>query len=189
MFNLFNFFKLRSLKQLVLFNIILISVVIGPVYSEELGFTEAKIKTAYLYNFLNFLEWPDDSNYDKHICVIGHKEDYHDAIFSIREKTLNGRNIVVDEYEQVKDMQDVINCQLVFITEEATHRQKMIVNIIKEKNILTVGESRGFIDHGGIINFITKENNVRFEINLAAAREANIRIPSTILRIATRIIK
>jgi hypothetical protein len=51
--------------------------------------------------------------------------------------------------------------------------------------ILTIGDTKGFGESGVMINFLTKENKVRFEINLAAARRAGLKISSKLLSLAT----
>jgi hypothetical protein len=55
---------------------------------------------------------------------------------------------------------------------------------VRGKSILTVGETEMFTRQGGIINFITVDNKVRYEINLDAARRADLDISSKLLRLA-----
>jgi hypothetical protein len=50
--------------------------------------------------------------------------------------------------------------------------------------VLTVGESDQFTDQGGVINFVEKQGKIRLEINLAAARLANLQISSKLLSVA-----
>jgi hypothetical protein len=50
--------------------------------------------------------------------------------------------------------------------------------------VLTVGESEGFLERGGMINFVVKGKNVRLEINLVAAEAAGLKISSRLLAIA-----
>jgi hypothetical protein len=46
----------------------------------------------------------------------------------------------------------------------------------------------GFLESGGAINFIIKDEKVCFEINNAAAKRAGLEIRSQLLRLAQRII-
>ena len=50
--------------------------------------------------------------------------------------------------------------------------------------VLTVGESSQFTRNGGIINFMKKENTVRFEVDLNAAQLARLQISSKLLKVA-----
>jgi hypothetical protein len=49
---------------------------------------------------------------------------------------------------------------------------------------LTVGEAEGFAISGGVINFYTQNNKLRFEINPDAAERAGLRISSQLLRLS-----
>jgi hypothetical protein len=52
-----------------------------------------------------------------------------------------------------------------------------------------VGEMPGFLEAGGIMNFLMEDNKVRFEVNAAAAKHAKLKIRSQLLRLAKRVIE
>jgi len=60
---------------------------------------------------------------------------------------------------------------------------------LKGSPILTIGESDGFLESGGIINFLMEDEKVRFEINNTAAKQARLKIRSKLLRLAQRVIE
>jgi len=62
---------------------------------------------------------------------------------------------------------------------------------VEGRNILTVSESKGFVDEdGGMVNFVVdKNNNVKFEINQKVASEAGLRIHSSLLRVAVNVVR
>ena len=55
---------------------------------------------------------------------------------------------------------------------------------IKGTSVLTVSEAENFLEKGGVINLIRKEQNLRLGINLAAAGQAKLRISSNLLSVA-----
>ena len=63
-----------------------------------------------------------------------------------------------------------------------------IVRALSGLPVLTVGEIDGFLESGGIINFIMEDEKVRFEINNTSARESELEIRSKLLRLAKRVI-
>jgi hypothetical protein len=160
----------------------------SPGAAVEKDFPEAKIKAAYLFNFLRFIEWPPGSVIDTHICVIGQKNGYQEAFKSLRSQSLNDQRIVIRELDDIDNPQTLLSCQIIFLTSVASHRQKMVFNTLKGSKTLTVGENSGFVRQGGMINFIEKDSKIRFEINLRTANEAGLRITSKILRIADLVI-
>jgi len=55
--------------------------------------------------------------------------------------------------------------------------------------VLTVGETDGFVGVGGMIGFLLQDNRVRFEINLAAAESARLKIGSRLLMLAQTVVR
>jgi hypothetical protein len=54
--------------------------------------------------------------------------------------------------------------------------------------VLTVGETAGFLDAGGIIDFLLEDNKLRFEVNLDTAESADLKIGSRLLVLAQRVV-
>jgi hypothetical protein len=51
------------------------------------------------------------------------------------------------------------------------------------------GESWGFLDLGGRVNFIVEKDKIRFEISMIPVQKANPTIHSQLLQLAKRIVK
>jgi hypothetical protein len=58
---------------------------------------------------------------------------------------------------------------------------------IRGRPVLTIGDEAGFCERGGIINLRVVDGRVRFEINLDGAREAALGIDSQLLALASRV--
>jgi hypothetical protein len=52
---------------------------------------------------------------------------------------------------------------------------------------LTVSDAASFLQRGGMIQFLTVENHVRFAVNLDAVRGAQLSLSSELLRVATSV--
>lgn len=180
----------KSACRIILFIFIFLSLSTRIAFSiEDLEFPEAKIKIAYLINFMRFVEWPEESSLNKQICIIGYKREYHDVIKTLSNQSVGNNDFVIKEYSDKEELQDLRSCRIIFITSNANHRQKIVAHTIRGENILTVGESDGFAQHGGMINFIDRNHTIRFEINLDAINETDLIVTSKILRIADRVIR
>jgi hypothetical protein len=55
---------------------------------------------------------------------------------------------------------------------------------LRGSSVLTIGETKGFAQRGGIINFTIEKNKLHFEINLDAAKQTPLTISSKVLAIA-----
>ena len=79
-------------------------------------------------------------------------------------------------------------CQILFISRSERERLPQILAAVKGSPVLTVGDTKGFVDEGVIINFILEGSKVRFEINTESADRAGLRISSKLLQLAKRIV-
>ncbi|MFM6852535.1 MAG: YfiR family protein [Sphingopyxis sp.] len=57
----------------------------------------------------------------------------------------------------------------------------------RQRGVLVIGEGTGFIGAGGIIGLVRMGNQTRFEVNMRAARQAQLSISSNLLRLAARV--
>jgi hypothetical protein len=59
-----------------------------------------------------------------------------------------------------------------------------IVNTLKGKSILTIGDQPWFLEQDGMIRFVNSDNKIRFQINVDAVKEAGLEVSSKLLRLA-----
>ncbi len=148
--------------------------------------SEDEIKSALLYNFTRFVEWPAGAlGEDGAPLVVGVLGS--DALVQVLEaallnKTVSGHPLVVHRLDPGADPK---NCQVLFVGDSERARAAQILQSIGHSPTLTIGERVQFSRLGGVIAFIRDGNRIRFEINLDAADRAGFRISSKLLRLAT----
>jgi uncharacterized protein DUF4154 len=140
---------------------------------------EYEIKAAYLYNFIKYVDWPSYGDTIT-IGVLGGNP-FGPALAPLNGKIVKGRRVVVRELDSVRDAQ---KCQIIFVSASERQRLQEIFESLRSARVLTVGETQGFADGGGMINFIEENNKVRFEINADAARRTGLNISSELLKLA-----
>jgi hypothetical protein len=86
--------------------------------------------------------------------------------------------------QETASEEDWSKCQIIFISSSEKTRLPAIMAKIKTAPVLTIGETEGFLEQGGMINFTKKEDRIRLEINLEAARLAKVQISSKLLSVA-----
>ncbi|MCG2722708.1 MAG: YfiR family protein [Thermodesulfovibrionales bacterium] len=141
---------------------------------------EYRVKAAFIYNFLKFIEWPAANNPSLKICVIG-EDHFGNDIREMLSGTVNNRKLSV---KNISDYGELKKCNLVFINHSEEDHLAELVNIAREYHIVTIGDTDGFAQQGVMINFYLQENKIRFEINNDAARRSGIRISSKLLNLA-----
>jgi hypothetical protein len=139
---------------------------------------EYRVKAAYLFNFARFVEWPADAQAGPlTICVAG-RAVFGDVLDeTLRGETIDGRGVVAKVLLEPEP-----GCHVLFVPRGAT--ATAYIRAAQGHPVLTVGEAPDFLALGGIANFILEGNNVRFEIDAAAADRAGLRVSSRLLRLA-----
>lgn len=143
---------------------------------------EYQVKALFLYNFAKFVEWPSAMSGGP-ICigVLG-DDPFGDALDrTIEGKTVNGRGFVV---KRLKSEAEARQCHIVFVNLPDKKRLRSLLDTLKGAAVLTVGETRGFAEGGGVINFVVIDDRVRFEANMDAAEQAGLKLSSKLLSLA-----
>lgn len=178
----------------VLFTILLVFpclLVCSTSYGQKDMPTEYDVKAAFLYNFTNFVKWPDNSFADENspfiIGVYG-KNPFNGKLTGIveGEKVEEIRLIMV---RQINTMEELTECHIVFT---ATSQKKTLDRIfakLEGKAVLTVGKAKDFTRRSGMIGFVNDKNRIQFEMNVREAEKVDLRINSRLQRVAKKIIK
>lgn len=141
-----------------------------------------QVKAVFLYNFTQFVTWPpaafSSSNAPFVIAVLG--TDPFGAYLEnvVQGERVDGHPIVVRRFT---DSKEVRHCQILFINKS---NAAAIAKELDSQGMLTVSDTDNFAKEGGMIRFYVESNKIRFQINAAAARQANLAISSKLLRLA-----
>jgi len=198
--------RIRAYNLMVLALVLLMAAIAPTVKADPVTSSEYQVKAAFLYNFIKFADWPGEDTADSNepiiIGIVG-KNPFGDAFKPIENKRIKERQVIVKQFKGLgeqeksgekdkdeidKQIEAIRKCQLLFICSSERARFKETVNLVKDYSVLTVGDTQGFLDSGGIIKFVMKENKVRFEISITAANRAKIKVRSQLLRLAKKVV-
>ena len=145
---------------------------------------ELRVKAAYLLNFARFVEWPPssaDASDPVVIAVLG-----HDSITTVLEDTVRGKTIHGHpiRIRQFASPEEVDRCNILFVPRSESKKVRPVLTDLALKPVLTVGEEIGFLDLGGVIEFHSIDDTLRFAISLTAADRAGLKIRSELLGVA-----
>jgi len=153
--------------------------------------SEYLVKAGFIYNFAKFVEWPSTAFAEPDspivIGVLG-TDPFGEIINHVVEgKKIGMRGFVVRRFKwskELKDSKDFKECRILFVSSSEKMRFEEIVEAVKGLPILTVGETPGFAERGGMIRLMLEDNRVRFEVNVDAAHDGNLNISSRLLTLA-----
>jgi hypothetical protein len=147
--------------------------------------SEYQVKAAYLFNFLKFVDWPEDAFADPLapivIGVVG-DDPFGNALPQVViGKTVQGRDLVIHIYRTGEDLR---GAHILFISASERKRLPMILSSLRGTSVLTVADTAGFLDAGGMIQFLNENERVRFAINVDATSRAKLKVSSKLLSLA-----
>jgi len=157
------------------------------VYGASPADKEAQVKTAFIYNFTKFIDWPASEPGSEitvfSVCVLK-PNPFGAALESFEHHQVRGRPVktrLIDEEAEIP------GCQVLFIRDAGLQALPGVLKKCQQSKTLTISDSPGFAKIGGMIQFVTRENKIRFEINAEAAQEAGLKVSSQLLKLAQRI--
>ena len=163
----------------------LMSVGTQPARSDS--FSEYQVKAVFLYNLINFVEWPEPAFQPAKpyftIGILGTNPFGKELEQTVANETVNEKAIHIVHYDNTSDL-DQQPCQLLFVTLDLHHAWPDLRAKLDRKSILTVSDQAGFVDQGGMVNLLTTGNRIQLEINLDNARQAGFNISSKLLNLA-----
>ena len=156
------------------------------------GSSEYLIKAGFIYNFANLVQWPATSfaQPDSPIVIVILGEDHFGTTLdrALDGKKVNARSFVIKRARSMAELQRTLGqqkeCQILYVSSSEMPHLGEAIQMLKGVPVLTIGETPGFAKNGGIINLILEDNKVRFEVNVTAAKEADLNISSRLLALA-----
>jgi len=192
--------------RIALVVIFLACLPVSSVYSAapSAQYKEYEVKAAFMYNFLKFIDWPEEKKAQAGsqiiIGIIG-EDPFGSAADILKDKKVEERDVVIKRFEGLAKLKEqaesgkkeqleaLKKCHLLFISPSEKKTAAEIIDIVKKNGVLTVGDTAGFLEAGGAISFFLEENKIRFNINLEAVEKAGVKIRSQLLRLAKKVIK
>jgi hypothetical protein len=146
---------------------------------------EYGVKAAFLAKFGLFVEWPkttfNSPNQPFILCVLG-DDPFGSAFDKISgEQSVKGRKI---EVRRLKSADKDSGCQILYIATSESSRVGQILESLRGTSTLTVTDNRAAGEPAGIINFVIRDDRVRFNIDDDMAAQGGLYISSTLLGLA-----
>ena len=144
--------------------------------------SDVAVKAAFIYNFAKFTEWPSlpDGGFLM-ICVAG-----DDAVAAALSETVQGQTVGGHAFDVERSLNSATwkVCHLLYVADTETRRSTAGLTGLKTLPVLTVSDSKGFAQNGGIVELYLETGRMRFAINVTAAERSGLRLNSRLLGLA-----
>src|SRR5580704_2288249 len=123
---------------------------------------EYKVKAAFIYNFAQFVDWPDTAftSADAPFIVAVVGKDPFEGILEqvVAGKRVGTRRVIVKHFDSADQ---IGQCQILFVPMTEDDSLSRIIQKVQNSAVLTIGESEDFDSSGGCFRFFTDDDKMR----------------------------
>ena len=170
-----------SFLRIVITILVLLRAQLGAAQAAD-ATLEYKVKAVFVLNAARFVTWPASafSNPDAPVVIGILGENPFGTLLTevVAGETVKGRQIVVRRVATPE------GCHILFVSRSEQDRLPRVLESAAQSGSLTISEIEGFARSGGMVGLVVQNENVRFEVNPAAAARAHINLDARLLRLA-----
>ncbi len=156
----------------------------------------ATVKAAYVLNFLRYAQWPATA-FENPVAPIVVTQVGDCEVGSVlpdvigRAEPIDGhplalRRVVAPDAAPDRDafLRSIEDSHLVFVCPCADEGVRAIVEHVRGREVLTVGDAPDFAERGGMIGFVLQRDRIVFEANPQAIHASTVTISAKVLKLA-----
>lgn len=145
--------------------------------------TEQDLKAAYIFNFIQFIEWPEKqgSGNEFTVCVSPFSPLKRSLTALENKQTTRGQTIKIRHLEAAT----LRECEALIVhNPDAEHVLRALRAAPQGHGVLTIADDMTFVDPDIVIALAQSEGRLVFHIHPEAATKAGLTISSRLLRLA-----
>lgn len=201
-------------KQIILLSVVMASLA-GPAVAaaaaeDDTEVKIARIKAAYVLNFLKYAQWPkgsfpeDDATSPIVMTVVGEDPLIRRMLSQSLENARIGDRTVKVSYDSLPTLSSSADAEArkayerqieelattlrrshaVFVCQQESSAAGPLLKAIADAPILTLSDEENFAEQGGMLALTIRDNRVVFDANPAVIRRAGLQISAQVLRLA-----
>jgi hypothetical protein len=142
--------------------------------------SEAELSVVIIGKLAKFITWEDVQS--DHFIITILNNPFKDLV----DKTYRGKQVQTKDVEvkYINDIKDLGFTHILFVPEVPREEMNNIKAKVRNKNILTVSDARGFAEKGGIIQIYFAKQKTRLKINFDLSQKEHLKISSSLLSIS-----
>jgi hypothetical protein len=145
---------------------------------------EYELKAAFVYNFIAFARWPEETDRTLTLCIHG-PDPFGAMLDKLQRRTVGKRGLAV---RRAVGLDELADCDAVFIAAPALGGLGQLLERLGNRPVLTIADSPGAMRRGVVVNMNKSEQGkVSFEVNLGAARARGLGFSAQMLSLATEV--
>jgi len=169
--------------------LILFMVVYGTNIMAQDDEVLAKYKAMFTINFIRYIGWSDEAKKGDFVIGVVRDKLIADQLRSLSAgKNFGYQPIVIKEFNKPEDITD---CQILYFSNYANFSKNAVDLVIKlkGKNSLIITEVEGATENGSMINFVVRDDKLKFEVSPSNAAKFGLIFSSSLTTLSNAIVK
>lgn len=145
-----------------------------------------ELRASFLYHIAHYTIYPENNQPDTfNFCFYESEDNVHSAIFNgLPKKQVKERDVQVLKVDINNDAQ-LKPCQLLFINQHAETKEVYARLEQLNKRLVTVGETRGFVENGGLLTIVPLKSKMKIFISKQQFENTPLKFSSLLLKRAS----
>ncbi|EDY80417.1 hypothetical protein VDG1235_31 [Verrucomicrobiia bacterium DG1235] len=141
------------------------------------------LRANYLIRFVDFVRFERPTNEPTTLAVLGSNGLYQELSKLAEKKKASGRDFRIIEINASDSLE---NIDLVYVGTGYKEHWKEVIDKARVHSVVTVCDEPGFLDTGGLIEFLIQKNRLRFSLNLEESDAYKIGVSSKLMQLSVR---
>jgi len=133
------------------------------------------LKAVLIERFSRLIDWNEESkdlsSENFVITFLGKTEVYNEAKKIYSKRSIKGKKV---ELILINNIKEITKTHVLYISNKNENIDE-VLKVIYNKPILTISEYPNYSQSGVMLNFFKEENKLKYEINPASAKSANLK--------------
>jgi hypothetical protein len=173
-----NIHKTQNMKKNRILTTMLLLFFLG---SLNLNAQNEKFKALFLYNFIKNIEWPESYKQgDLMIGVLGNSP-IAKELETIASTQKNGSQSM--KVKVFSNADEAVKCHLIFVASSKSGAISQLITKISSNNTLVISDTKGGIQQGAAINFLTDGDKLKFEISKSRIEQKGLKVSASLLNL------
>jgi hypothetical protein len=143
---------------------------------------ETKFIALYLYNFTKYIDWPEEQKKGEFIIGVVGSNQVHAELLQLAQGKPVGTQII--SVKNFRSIDEVSGCHILFLSESQSRRVDQAVSKLAQSSPLIVTQMEGATLFGSAINFVIRDETMKFELKKTNAIKYGLRVHSRLDNLA-----
>lgn len=170
---------IKNIRTKLLLAILAMTFTSVPTFSQDRPMHE--IHSMMVYNFIKYIQWPENNSNEFVIGVLGDKNVYQTLNQWYGGKLKGSKKFKIVKFDKADDMKE---CDVLYIANQSSRHFESIQEKISDSSTLLITDKAGLGQKGSAINFKKVNNRLAFELNQEVITSSKLKVSRQLSNIA-----